>query len=86
MTIWEISILKIINDNQQETSLKKIYPQIPNNIDLTDEHYEIPWGVPEQQNQIRAHVDDLLKKNDVERTKRGVCRITPKGIKNLAID
>jgi len=79
MNIWELSILKIFNVHPEGTSLKKTYQEIPHHIELTDAHYEIRWGVPEYQNQVRAHVDDLLDKKEVEKVKRGVYRITQRG-------
>lgn len=79
MNKWEVAILKIIAANDGTASLKHVYCELPSHVDLTDNHYEITYKAPAFHHQTRAHVDDLLDKGELCRTKRGVHSITLKG-------
>ena len=79
MNKWEVAILKIIAVNDGTASLKHVYGELPRYIDLTDKHYKITYNAPAYHHQTRAHVDDLLDKGELYRTKRGMYSITLKG-------
>ena len=84
MNIWELTILKIIDSNNGTASLQYIYSKIPVHIDLTANHLERKYNAPMYHHQTRAHVDDLLDREDLKRTGKGVYSITPKGKKRIS--
>jgi hypothetical protein len=79
MNKWEIVILKIMAANGGTVSLRNVYDELPNYIDLTTKHCEITYRAPAYHHQTRAHIDDLLDKGELIRTNRGVYSITSKG-------
>ena len=85
MNKWEVAILKIIAANDGTASLKHVYGELPSHVDLTDNHYEITYKAPAYHHQTRAHVDDLLDKGELYRTKRGVYSTTLKGRSRIGV-
>ena len=85
MNKWEVAILKIIVANDGTASLRHLYGELPSHVDLTDKHYEITYEAPAYHHQTRAHVDDLLDKEQLSRTKRGVYSITLKGRSRIGV-
>ena len=85
MNTWEVVILKIIAANGGTASLKHVYGELPSHVYLTDKHYEITYKAPAYHHQTRAHVDDLLDKGELSRTKRGVYSITLKGRSRIGV-
>lgn len=85
MNKWEVAILKIITANDGTASLKHVYSELPSHVDLTDKHCEIKYKAPTFHHQTRAHVDDLLDKGELSRTKRGVYSITLKGRSRIGV-
>jgi hypothetical protein len=85
MNRWEVAILKIIAANHGTASLKHVYGELPSHVDLTDKHYKITYKVPAYHHQTRAHVDDLLDREELSRTQRGVYSITLKGRSRIGI-
>ena len=83
MNIWELTILRIIEENKGTAPLQQIYSRIPSYIDLSSHHLEITFNAPNYHHQTRAHVDDLLDSADVTRVGRGVYSITQKGRKRI---
>jgi len=79
MNKWEVAILNIIAVSDGTASLKHIYGELPRYIDLTDKHYKITYNAPAYHHQTRAHIDDLLAKEELFRIKRGTYSITMKG-------
>ena len=82
MNIWEESTLKIISV-RGKASLKEMYSNINHHIELTENHLVIKYGVPTYQHQIRAHITDLMEKEEVKNVGRGVYAITTKGIARI---
>jgi hypothetical protein len=85
MNTWEIAILKIIAANDGTASLRHVYGQLSSHVNLTDKHYEITYKAPAYHHQTRAHVDDLLDRGELSRTKRGVYSITLKGRSRIGV-
>ncbi len=79
MNAWEVAILKIISANGGMASLQHVYGELPRHVNLTTKHLEITYKAPAYHHQTRAHVDDLLDKEELSRAKRGVYAITSKG-------
>lgn len=79
MSTWEVAILKIIAANGGTAPLRHIYGELPRHVRMTDEHYEITFRAPAYHHQTRAHVDDLLDKEELSRKRRGVYSITLRG-------
>jgi hypothetical protein len=85
MNKWEVAILKMIAANDGTASLRHLYGELPSRVDLTDKHYEITYKVPAYHHQTRAHIDDLLDKRELYRTKRGLYSITLKGRSRIGV-
>lgn len=82
---WEGAILKSIANLQGRANLSQIYTTVGNFYPLTPKHKrQSDYGnCPAFQHQVRAHINNLKKKKQIEKIGRATYALTPKGSARL---
>lgn len=89
MNTWEMAILETIcwlGGEARPVRPKQICEEIPNFIELTEEHWEenTRYGRrPMYYHQVRSHIYNLCDKGELDKVARGLYRLNEKGRKRL---
>ncbi len=86
MNTWEVAILKCMRSIGDEAPLQRIYENIDNFKELTKNHLKstVHGGRPAFQHQLRKHISNMCKANDLKWVSTGHYSITEKGLKRIS--